>query len=48
MAWAGDYVHCGGRFMVAVNWNADGWTFTLVDDADKEYDAECWEWRFER
>ena len=45
MLWAGDYVYCGGRYMVAANWDAEGWTFTLVDDADREYEAECWEWR---
>jgi len=48
MLWAGDYVYCGGRYMVAGNWDCAGWTFTLVDDFDREYEPDCWEWRIER
>jgi hypothetical protein len=48
MLWAGDWVKCDGRYHVAANWDREGWTFTLVDDFDRELEPDCWEWRIER
>ena len=45
MLWAGDWLECCGRYMVATNWDRDGFTFTLVNDADREFEPDCWEWR---
>jgi hypothetical protein len=48
MLWAGDWLKCGGHFHVAASWERGGFTFTLVDDSDREYEPDGWEWRIER
>jgi hypothetical protein len=48
LVWAGDWLKCGGRFHVAASWDREGFTFTLVDDSDREYEPDCWEWRTDR
>ena len=48
MVWAGDWLKCGGRFHVAASWDHEGFTFTLVDDCDSEFEPDCWGWRVGR
>jgi hypothetical protein len=48
MVWAGDWLKCGGSFDVAATIDADRLTFTLVDDSDREYEPDCWEWQIGR
>jgi hypothetical protein len=47
MVWCGDWLKCGGCYHVAALLAAEGLTITLVDDADREYEPDCWEWRIE-
>jgi hypothetical protein len=34
--------------MVAANCNAEGFTFTLVHDFNREFEPDYWEWRIGR
>jgi len=45
MLWASDHVYCIGRYMVAANWDREGWTLTFIHDFDREFEPDCWEWR---